>query len=548
MRFDALSKPPTSKDEKEWYRWYYRIVELLNGLRTVILDHDKTQNVEIADDTSGSDEGYKHVTNSQVKKYEDHRLALSDDTDTDDTVSRNVTYAQVKKYEDHRLIIDGNPHGTNWDQIEETATFIPFNVNPPAVPDVAGYVRWNEQAYCLEYVSGLGNIVQIGQENWGIGRNDTGGAVSHGQVVYMKSTATGYKPNFGLAKADVGSTCSHIGVVTAAIAANQVGPVTTFGLVNDVDTSAWSEGTQLYLSATTAGALTATAPDAPNFRIAVATVLYSHSQHGILFVYPHLNWANGITITNLDVLQNLYVGDNTDRNTVTHFTETAGYIPQNLAVGNQLIVNTQFNSEGTSYMGGTTDGNYSVFEYTTGFLARYGTARAWDDLYPAPVSVYALGANAAAFTTYSGNMGGYEFVGTTLQKELLIAFQFSHAWAVGTTVYPHIHVYIPDDATGGDIKMWLEYHWDNINDTGAVSTTTTNKTITRAANAGISKNHIIAFDGIVGTGKTISSVLSARLYRVPTDSGDTFGSSIWLRSADIHICRDTDGSRQEYIK
>jgi hypothetical protein len=31
MNFNVLAKPPTKEDEKGWYRWFYRVCEILNG-------------------------------------------------------------------------------------------------------------------------------------------------------------------------------------------------------------------------------------------------------------------------------------------------------------------------------------------------------------------------------------------------------------------------------------------------------------------------------------------------------------------------------------
>jgi hypothetical protein len=39
-----------------------------------------------------------------------------------------------------------------------------------------------------------------------------------------------------------------------------------------------------------------------------------------------------------------------------------------------------------------------------------------------------------------------------------------------------------------------------------------------------------------------------RIYRDPTNVADTFGSSVWLKSADIHVECDTIGSREILTK
>jgi len=60
----------------------------------------------------------------------------------------------------------------------------------------------------------------------------------------------------------------------------------TWGFVRDVDTSAFTAGDILYAHPTTAGALTATKPTAPNNVIPVAACIISDATNGVLFVRP----------------------------------------------------------------------------------------------------------------------------------------------------------------------------------------------------------------------------------------------------------------------
>jgi hypothetical protein len=68
------------------------------------------------------------------------------------------------------------------------------------------------------------------------------------------------------------------------LANNSNGYVTIIGLVDDLDTSAYTDGAQLYLSPTTAGALTVTKPYAPQHLVYVAVVAHAHPVHGKLIV------------------------------------------------------------------------------------------------------------------------------------------------------------------------------------------------------------------------------------------------------------------------
>lgn len=168
-----------------------------------------------------------------------------------------------------------------------------------------------------------------------------------------------------------------------------------------------------------------------------------------------------------------------------------------------------------------------------------------DDVYPTSVTT-GSGDAAPSFTTYNaggGALKAYEFPGASTMKEMHFGFQFPHTYKAGSTITPHIHLYVPDDGTGGVIKFALEYTWTNINSTGAISPQTVYGTITRGTDAGIANNAILTFTAIAGTDMTYSSILMVRLSRTPTGD-DTFDASVWLKSADIHIYKDKLGSTE----
>ena len=196
-------------------------------------------------------------------------------------------------------------------------------------------------------------------------------------------------------------------------------------------------------------------------------------------------------------------------------------------------------------IGDVAGGNYFEIE-ADGSPRLYGTATQWDDLLPSSVSV-GPGASAPSFTAYNGNLRAYEFIGTTtVIKELQMQWQLSHSWLEGSAVEPHLHLYVPNNASGGVIKFYCEYTWVNVDGVEG-ATTTISGTLTIGANAG-NLHKILKFSSVAGTSKTLSSVLSARIYRDPADAADTFAASVWLKSADLHRQIDSLGSREEYIK
>ena len=95
-------------------------------------------------------------------------------------------------------------------------------------------------------------------------RNTTGATLTKGTVVYI-SGATGQIATVSKAIATGDATSAQtLGMITANLANNTNGYVTIIGLVTDIDTSAYTDGAQLYLSPTTAGTYTTTKPYAPN--------------------------------------------------------------------------------------------------------------------------------------------------------------------------------------------------------------------------------------------------------------------------------------------
>ena len=152
-------------------------------------------------------------------------------------------------------------------------------------------------------------------------RNSTGATLTKGTAVYI-SGAIGQLPTVSKALATSDATSAQtLGLITSDLANNSNGYVTIIGLVDDLDTSAYTDGIQLYLSPITAGTLTATKPYAPQHLVYVAVVSHAHPVHGKLIVKVQ----NGYE---MDELHNVSAqspnnGDILVYNTSTQLWETA---------------------------------------------------------------------------------------------------------------------------------------------------------------------------------------------------------------------------------
>jgi len=115
-------------------------------------------------------------------------------------------------------------------------------------------------------------------------RNETGATLTKGTVVYINGGA-GNKVTVTKALATGDETSAQtFGIVITDITNNQNGYVCVLGLVENLDTSAYLEGQQLYLSPTTAGAWTTTKPSAPDHMVYIGIVERVHANQGTVLV------------------------------------------------------------------------------------------------------------------------------------------------------------------------------------------------------------------------------------------------------------------------
>jgi hypothetical protein len=115
-------------------------------------------------------------------------------------------------------------------------------------------------------------------------RNQTGSTIPIGSIVYING-ATGNRPTVTLAQANNDANSAQtIGFTKTAIANNGFGFVIIRGELEGLNTSALTEGVQLYLSPTTAGTWTTTKPSAPQHLVYVGIVIRSHPTLGAILV------------------------------------------------------------------------------------------------------------------------------------------------------------------------------------------------------------------------------------------------------------------------
>jgi hypothetical protein len=193
-------------------------------------------------------------------------------------------------------------------------------------------------------------------------RNTTGATLTKGTAVYI-SGATGQIPTVSkaLAISDV-TSAQTLGLITADLANNSNGFVTIIGLVANLDTSAYTDGQQLYLSPITAGTLTATKPYAPQHLVYMAVVAHAHPTQGKLLVKVQ----NGYE---LDELHNVSAQSPITGQTIVWNSATSLWEKNTVSLtvgvnGTLPIANGGTNSTATATAGGSAYGTGTAFAFT----------------------------------------------------------------------------------------------------------------------------------------------------------------------------------------
>lgn len=192
-------------------------------------------------------------------------------------------------------------------------------ITDAGVTPVEGQLAWNALDKTLNVGLAGGSTLQLGQEELVYAMNQTGGTISNGDVVYV-SGSQGQRVVVSLAQAVTTPTNQvFIAVATQAINNNQMGYLTRFGIVREVNTAAYLEGDILWVSST-AGKMTSLQPSKPYSQIAVAIVTRAHAVQGTIMVSPY-------NVPRLGQLTDVSVAGATDGQALVYQASTGLWIP-----------------------------------------------------------------------------------------------------------------------------------------------------------------------------------------------------------------------------
>lgn len=249
------------------------------------------------------------VQNSTAILEDDGRLTVTYLTVTNDGAGSNIDADQLDGLEGAvYALVDGTRPFTGRIRMTE--------VSAPGTADAnQGWLYSFDRLgkTVLGFITDDGISMELAQDNYFLARNATGGTLTKGTPLYVSGVQGNNRPQVAKAKADSASTLPVIGFAGEDIANNSDGRVMFSGVMENVDTSAFIEGDILFLSATTAGVLTATQPSHPNFSVRVANVLTAHATQGRLLIGQFVikrnqdgtnddTWAIGSSATDRAVL------------------------------------------------------------------------------------------------------------------------------------------------------------------------------------------------------------------------------------------------------
>ena len=267
--------------------------------------------------------------------------------------------------------------------------YLRLNITPSSIPTTAGTMSWNNTDGTLDIRLKGGNVtLQVGEETVVRVVNKSGVDLleANYQVVRVRNEAEGGAQGQRLAVvlARANTKVNHtglLGIVTETINSNQEGFVTNFGIVRDIDTTGdlqgetWADGDVLWLSETTAGALTNIEPT--THPIQIGYVIYAHANNGKIFVYlqegvDELDELHDVSITSVANNQGLFYDSATSLWKNKSIATALGYTPADAATlisttaplsgGGDLSANRTFS---ISQSGAASDGYLSSTDWNT---------------------------------------------------------------------------------------------------------------------------------------------------------------------------------------
>jgi len=197
------------------------------------------------------------------------------------------------------VLIAGNSAGANDIDLNNNDLLntdkIDFNL---ATTDTAGVGQlvWNDTDGTLDLGLKGGLKNRLGQQLVVRARNTSGSLIAKGSVVKVVGVVGGFV-GINLAQADsVVNSETAFGIVAEDIANTSNGFVVINGIIHGLNTNAFTEGDILYLSATSAGAITNVKPASPNYIVVVGYVAKKSATDGHILLHVQNDTRQAVEI------------------------------------------------------------------------------------------------------------------------------------------------------------------------------------------------------------------------------------------------------------
>lgn len=299
-----------------------RIIVIESGVSSITINNSNIERVEYDLSASTQLTFQNSETNNNIIAFPDASgtLALTSDIPTSSTF---VPYTGATSD------LDLGTYNINADHIS-------LNVSPTGAGFVEGATQWNNELGSSQTLLKGGNVTLkngvdlVARIVNKVAPNTTLTKANY-QVVRI-SGASGQRLAVDLAQANNdNNSADTLGIVCETIATNQQGFILTMGHLLDINTTGslqgetWGDGDVLYLSPTTAGAITNRKPTGATGHIVVlGYVEYAHANNGKIYVKIMNGWE-------LDELHNVYISS-VENNQILSY-ETATSLWKNKSIG-----------------------------------------------------------------------------------------------------------------------------------------------------------------------------------------------------------------------
>ena len=388
--------------------------------------------------------------------------------------------------------------------------------------------------------------------------NNTGATLTKGTIVYING-GQGNLPTVTKAIATSDPTSAQtFGFINVDLTNNNNGYVTIIGRLENMDTQAFANGTQLYLSGTTAGTYTSTKPQAPIHLVYVAIVVRSHPTQGVLEV----KIQNGVEMDEIHDVQitSIANGNILQYSSADSLWHNVAGTTTNIAEGTNLYytdtrarASISTTATGLTYTSGT-----GVLSLTAGYvIPTTSSATNWDAAYTnritSATSPLSIAANvisiAQATTSTSGFLSSTDWTTFNNKQNALT----NPVTGTGTTNY---HTKFTGTSTIGNSLIW-----DNGTNVGIGNTNTSYTLDVSGSLRNTTSAYFATTSGNVGIGTTspaspltISTASNTAMLRLTISgssavgdaTGITFGSTTYDK-AQIIAYNENTGNAAGYL-